>query len=148
MQDPKEQERVKQLLSTADKDGDGTLSFRDFLHLMREYQDEQDERALKVEQEAAKKAGFSREEVEEFRMVFNKFDVDKSGELDPRETKLLFEQFTKVSEQQLDTFIKHVEHDIAPDGSWMVRFPSFLIMMRMVLDNQLEGIAVPGEGSH
>jgi len=141
-----EKKRLQRLLKAADPDGDGELDFNDFLRLMREYHDEMDERALLAELEAVRASGFSREEVEEFRMVFAKFDLDKSGELNPKETKLLFEQFTRISAHQLDELVQKVDHEVAFDETtWLVRFPSFLMMMRMVLDHEVEGVVVHGE---
>merc|ERR1719456_1383891 len=63
--------RIARIVSEIDQDGDGSLSFHDFLLLMRRYQDEEE-----VQREAAAIdfSQFNKEEVEQFRVIFDRAD--------------------------------------------------------------------------
>merc|ERR1712096_58209 len=69
-----ENNRIKRLLEDSDKDGSGTLSFQDFLVMMRQYYDEKDEEYMKKEEAAIMETGFTREEVEQFKEIYSSSD--------------------------------------------------------------------------
>merc|ERR1712216_970459 len=103
---PKEKERLQRLLAKVDEGGDGSLDFSDFLMLMREYWDEMDEIKLRKERGSVLMTGFSPQEVEEFRVIFQKYDIDKSGDLNGMEVKMIFDRIVKVSPQMIDELVK------------------------------------------
>lgn len=92
-----------------------------------------------------KKAGFSDEEIENFMDIYNRFDLNKNGEIDNMELQYILKEFNwepKSREQQTDLMNKlDVARslareagctDVGPDGSPFLKFWSFIQLARML----------------
>jgi len=92
-----------------------------------------------------KKAGFSKQQIQEFQDLFDKFDKDKSGEIDMTELLSILKEFgwqPKTKEEQAD-LMKKLDvaralareagiNEVGPDGSPAIKFWSFVQLCRML----------------
>merc|ERR550514_1857725 len=74
-----EQQALQEILEEADEDGNNNFSFHEFLHVMRQFYDLQESLAFTREREVAKAAGFSVDEVREFREIFNQACTEENS---------------------------------------------------------------------
>lgn len=118
-------------------DAVGGLDFQDFLILMRQHQDEEEEIRYKKEAMMIEKTGFSREEVEEWRTLFKGIDVDNDGALNLVEIRLLLKPIINVIDEFVSRRLEQLvwQSDIDQDGK--TDFPEFLLLARMILDEDL-----------
>jgi Ca2+-binding EF-hand superfamily protein len=65
-----EQQDVVRLIKDVDSDGNDSIDFNEFLHLLRKCDDMRDSADIKLEKEVVKECGFSQEEADGFRQVF------------------------------------------------------------------------------
>jgi len=121
------------MLSQVDEDGDGKFNFKEFLHLMRLLQDRADYDTVLEEQEAAQKAGFSRDEIKDLRKVFKICDSDASSELEVDELVKALSMVTKMSYNMKEQ-VKKIFQEVDTDGSHTLDFNEFLFVMRRVQD--------------
>merc|ERR1711959_381928 len=126
-----ERERVQRILNEVDSSGSGSLEFRDFLALMRKYRDERDAEVLQREESAAAHTGFTRDEVEQFRVIFRHGDTDKSGDLSLDEIVRMLRTIVPVGSAQLGELAQIVK-DVDEDGNREIDFPEFLHLMGRV----------------
>jgi len=125
--------RIARIVSEIDQDGDGSLSFHDFLLLMRRYQDEKDEEELQREAAAIEFSQFNKEEVEQFRVIFDRADNDKSGELSLTEIRRMLGAVVLIRDEHLDQ-LAQIVGEVDQDGNRECDFPEFLRLMRRVQD--------------
>lgn len=121
---------VRDILEDVDEDGSGTLDFDEFLVLMEQYQKE-------ANKDDAARAFFSEDEVDEFMMLFNSYDKDRSGalsviELDPLLTTLGKAPKTKQEQQTLTKVLSEID----ADRSGQIDFGEFLQLLRRFIDEQ------------
>jgi Ca2+-binding EF-hand superfamily protein len=133
--------KAAEILKQVDEDGDGILDFNEFLGLMRVLQDESDTIKLAKEKSAVQATGFQREEVAEFRKIFQMFEHDASGEMSFEEFTILIGSLVPVggntdAKRELQGMLKEIDKD----GNRSLDFPEFLSIMRKVQDNNLGGI--------
>eukprot|EP00929_Paragymnodinium_shiwhaense_P072239 TRINITY_DN36660_c0_g1_i1.p1 TRINITY_DN36660_c0_g1~~TRINITY_DN36660_c0_g1_i1.p1 ORF type:complete len:816 (-),score=212.92 TRINITY_DN36660_c0_g1_i1:217-2664(-) len=140
-----ENDFLHRLVACADRDGNGTYSFWECLHLVRKFMDTRDIVNVVTEYEAALESGLTPKEVEAMRELYVIL-VDDSGE-----RGLTYSGFTKAvqtiginitmeSNTRLQTiFQKHLEEpDKEHDASWsrVLSFARFLeVMGELVLSN-------------
>jgi Ca2+-binding EF-hand superfamily protein len=106
----------------------GYLSWPEFVHFVSTY------RALEL-QDFNRRAGFSEEQVEEFREKFGTYDADGGGQLTLQElfpllTELGKEPKTVIQQEKLKSIIDEIDED----GSGEIDFSEFLQLMRRFLD--------------
>lgn len=125
--------RIKRLMEEADKDGSGTLNFYDFLAMMRQYHDEKDEEYLRKEEAAVLETGFSKDEVDQFKEIYNSADKYKSGELSFQEVRAMLS--VVIPSGVLEEQVKELTEILCgcdEDGNRETDFPEFLILMKKV----------------
>lgn len=109
------------------------MDFDDFLLVAKKY------RAGEVE-EFRRNAGYTREEVEEFRSRFARYDRDGSGDVSKKEMVRLLEdlypqaQSTPAERERLRGVLKNLDQD----GDGTLDFGEFLMMMRDIQDQKYE----------
>eukprot|EP00403_Amphidinium_massartii_P028961 CAMPEP_0178404456 /NCGR_PEP_ID=MMETSP0689_2-20121128/17895_1 /TAXON_ID=160604 /ORGANISM="Amphidinium massartii, Strain CS-259" /LENGTH=955 /DNA_ID=CAMNT_0020025445 /DNA_START=98 /DNA_END=2961 /DNA_ORIENTATION=+ len=119
------------MLSQVDEDGDGRFDIGEFLHLMRLLQDRADYDLVLEEQEAATKAGFSREETKDMRKIFKLCDSDASRALEVDELLKALTSVVKMSFSMKEQ-VKKIFKEVDTDGSRSLDFSEFLLVMRRV----------------
>jgi len=129
-------EYAKSLIETVDRDGDGSLNWREFLHLMRLVQDRADYDAVLKEQEAARKAGFSQDEVKDLRKAFKLCDSDASRSLDVDEVIKMLTMLVPMSRKVQDE-VRDIVQAQDEDGTNTLDFAEFLAVMRKVQDENI-----------
>lgn len=121
-------EQMKILLKDFDADKSGTIDLEEFMALGKHYT--QMERKLVM-----KNAGFSEEEVQDFRAVFAFCDGDRSGHLNFKELIQVLEMIgnlprTKEQQERLVEMMHHYDED----DSGSLAFEEFLHLMRKFMD--------------
>jgi Ca2+-binding EF-hand superfamily protein len=127
--------KAAQILHEVDQDGDGKLEFDEYLQLMRLIQDAADLQKIEKEQTAVQATGFLREEVAEFRKVFQVFDSDASGEMSFDEFISLIATLVPDQDTNMSRELQNMLKDIDKDGNRSLDFPEFLRIMRRVQDD-------------
>lgn len=126
--------RARRLLEAADENGDGVLEFSEFLRMMRLFRYEVRSQQMAREKAAIQETGFSKEEVQEFHKVFDMFDMDASGDLEPDEFENMILQLVPVTKQASHKMLDTIRA-VGMDGSRELGFPEFLkIMGALVAD--------------
>merc|ERR1712159_974732 len=100
---------------------------------MRRYQDEKDEEELQREAAAIEFSQFNKEEVEQFRVIFDRADNDKSGELSLTEIRRMLGAVVLIRDEHLDQ-LAQIVGEVDQDGNRECDFPEFLRLMRRVQD--------------
>jgi len=131
--------RAKAVLEKSDQDGDGAVTFEEFLIMMRQVQDETAREALANEQKIIQDCGYTRDEVKEFRKVFGMYDSDNSGDITLKELKLMFRKLIPLGAHQLNQLTR-IFKEVDTDGSKTMGFTEFLVIMKRVMDMDLGGI--------
>jgi len=130
--------KAKAMLAHCDAKGDG-LDFREFLHLMREVQDEADQAVLAEEQKAMRACNLSLDEMKEFRQIFNMYDADESGDMSQTEVKCMLLQVIDVGPvptARLNQMLTAAD----TNGDSQMNFAEFLWLMKKVREENLGGI--------
>eukprot|EP00747_Dinoflagellata_sp_TGD_P212903 gnl/TRDRNA2_/TRDRNA2_85935_c0_seq1.p1 gnl/TRDRNA2_/TRDRNA2_85935_c0~~gnl/TRDRNA2_/TRDRNA2_85935_c0_seq1.p1 ORF type:complete len:813 (+),score=232.40 gnl/TRDRNA2_/TRDRNA2_85935_c0_seq1:299-2440(+) len=136
----KSHEAAIHALEVCDEDGDGQLTFNEFLKLMRLLQDDKERRALEKERTAVKETGFTYNEVKEFRQVFGMFrHNDNSGEMSFEEFEAMMANIIPMGDKNAE-LLHNMLLDNDTDGSLTVDFPEFLTMMKKVKDDDFAGV--------
>jgi len=148
------QEKVAALLARIDADGDGTLVWSEFLHLMRQVQDREDWKWVEHEQETAKKAGFSTNEVRDLRRVFKICDSDASHSLNADEVIRMLTTIITLDHKMREK-VRSMIAEVDSDGNNVLSFTEFLLLMHQVQKAHIydlhanpdhpDGEAAPGE---
>jgi len=126
------------IMDEVDSDRSGSLNFYDFLRLMQQLRELQDQAKVAKEMEAIKLTGFSVQEVQDFRELFLRGD-DGSGELSLAEVKSMINKVTPLGDKYLAE-LTHIFRQYAGQGRAvegepdMADFPEFLFIMRRVLE--------------
>merc|ERR1712216_270236 len=91
-------------------------------------------RDLEVE-ELRKRAGFTEEEVDNYRSEFNEYDADQSGDIGLRELMPLLKAVGQEPKSVLQRAkLQEILAEIDEDGSGEISFAEFLQLMRRFLD--------------
>merc|ERR1712079_744552 len=83
----KERAVVNNVIREADTDGDGHFTYEETLKICRRAQEGIRQVRAKVEMDAAKKNGFTEQDLNQVRWSFEELDSDESGALDANEVK-------------------------------------------------------------
>jgi Ca2+-binding EF-hand superfamily protein len=129
-----EHERLKQMLSRIDTDGNPSIDFKEFLQLCRQYQDERDENMLTREAAAVEKTGFKPEEVAEFRNVFRSADMDANQYLSGVEIRHLLSRIVGSFSETAGKELVGIFREFSGDGARQLDFPDFLLFMKRLID--------------
>mmetsp|Transcript_28634 Transcript_28634/g.65990 ORF Transcript_28634/g.65990 Transcript_28634/m.65990 type:complete len:1070 (+) Transcript_28634:58-3267(+) len=125
------QEKVAALLSRIDADGNGNLEWSEYLHLMRQVQDRQDWKWVLHEQETAKKAGFTPNEVRDLRRVFKICDADESHTLNADEVIRMLTTIISLDHKMREK-VRSIIAEVDTDGNHVLSFTEFLLLMHQV----------------
>lgn len=136
---------ILQLLKEADEDGNGCLEFGDFLRLMRQVKDIQDQLMLSKELRAIEETRFSPSEVLEFRELLLAVRGE-AAEIGLHEVQMLLGAVVpmgaKNQVQLKEKFDQVAKRQSGVDGSSeMLDFPEFLWLMRDLLDMNFANMA-------
>jgi len=121
----------------------GKLNFDDFLRTMRQFYDIQTQERLNKEAELVAETGFTPQEVQGFRELFQKSDENWDQELSLTEVKHMIQNVCPLGDRNeidLVTMYKEVRNAQAAkqtkfDGNQdNVDFPEFLLLMKKLLD--------------
>jgi len=130
-----EHRKARNMLESADKDGDGKIDFDEFLKMMRMFRYGSTAEELRREKEAAETTSFTPTEVSEFRQVFNMFDNDRSGTLDMDELETILDNLGSDDGTGTPTGVLwKLVREVDAHGSKQLDFPAFLRFMQKVLE--------------
>lgn len=142
-----QQKKLVQRMTESDKDGNGTLSIKEFLFLLRRHLDEDEILQYEKEQDAARKLNFTEAEVVELREIFEKergessdgefamfglravlraLGVAKMSNTEANELRVLFRSFAAPSE--------------ANEKGLQLYFCDFLLLMGKLYQEDFAGI--------
>lgn len=126
-----------------------TISFPDFLYLMRRFFDEHEAVAIEKEERYRDRAQIPKEEVPEFRRVFEEFLTPDAHELAfPGILRMLTKAGVgRLREEQMDE-LRDVVAFCDEDISGGTDFPEFLLLMRKLLDADFGGIRTKTAAKH
>lgn len=151
--DPRLRPHLEEILREADNDGNGALDFQDFLRLMRTVAELRYRSQLDKEQNAVKDAGFSAQEVHDFRDIFiGQAGVDQV--LSQSEFKELIKDFCPMSNRNCGMLSKfwtealhfyrspaELDAEVAEEYDDMtVDFPEFLWLMKRILSTNFGNV--------
>lgn len=133
--------RLEKLLKEADEDGNGTLDFGDFLRLMRHHHDDCDREELEKINKSIAETGFSDDEAQQFRTIFEQIDSEGTGHISLGDIQRMFNTICPLQRQHISE-LANIFNDVTPgsDAGWEVDFPDFLRVIRRCLDVDLAGI--------
>jgi Ca2+-binding EF-hand superfamily protein len=129
----KEAQREVQLaIKDVDVNHDGMLDFREFLALMRRFDDSRDESDINLEKTVVEDLKYGPEEVEGYRQIFLA-NANLVGELS---LEMLTEILCKVVDLSPDEQeeLGGLVFKVNPDSRQVVRFPHFLRLVKMITD--------------
>lgn len=136
----KHRARLERLLKEADEDGNGTLDFPDFLRLMRHHHDDCDREELEKIDKAIHDTGFSDEEAQQFRTIFEEVDLENAGHIGLSSIQKMLHGVCPLYRQHVAELTTIFNEVTGRDNHEEVDFPDFLRVMRKVLDVDLAGI--------
>jgi Ca2+-binding EF-hand superfamily protein len=136
---------ILQLLKEADEDGNGSLDFGDFLRLMRQAKDIQDQLMIAKELRAIEETRFSPSEVLEFRELMIAMRGE-STEIGFEEVHALLGAIVPMGSKNMiqlrGMFDQVARRQAGVEGSMdKLDFPEFLWLMRELLDHNFAEIA-------
>jgi Ca2+-binding EF-hand superfamily protein len=142
--DPFRRPQLLQLLRDADEDGNGSLNFPDFLRIMRQLRDMQDQMRLSKELDAVNSTKFTPPEVQEFRELFvaaghglKELDFNMVREL----LKGIVPMGAKNIQELRQKFIKMAAKQCGVVGDVdLLDFPEFLWLMRELIATNFAGM--------
>jgi calmodulin len=136
----KHRARLEKLLKEADEDGNGTLDFGDFLRLMRHHHDDCDREELQKIDTAIAETGFSDDEAQQFRTIFEEVDIESAGHISLSSVQKMIHGVCPLYRQHIAELTTIFNEVTGPDNPGEVDFPDFLRVLRKVLDIDLAGI--------
>jgi len=122
------QRRATLMLKQVDENNDGKLDFKEYLQMMRLYQDQADSERYIQETAVAEKCGYSRSELKDYRQLFQMFDSDASGELSHEECMSMFAPLLPEGQSATEDLAR-VLNKVDEDGNRELNFAEFLRMM-------------------
>mmetsp|Transcript_53683 Transcript_53683/g.122989 ORF Transcript_53683/g.122989 Transcript_53683/m.122989 type:complete len:798 (+) Transcript_53683:561-2954(+) len=137
------QQKLLRMFRRKDQDNTETLDIQEFLQLLREWANEESREVRNRELDCAEQAGYTEEEVEEFRVLFKKADSGTSP-IGADEIIEVFRQFRVALKQHRD-YIKILLEDFSPRQFWFsptepaVHFPEFLLVLKAMQDAKIVG---------
>jgi len=116
----------------------GTVDFGDFLRLMRHHHDDCDREELEKIDKAIKETGFSDDEAQQFRTIFEEIDFESMGHIDLDSIQKMLHAVCPLYRQHIQQ-LTSLFNEVTGGGMY-VDFPDFLRVLRKVLDVDLAGI--------
>jgi len=143
--DPTRRPLIQQLLKEADQDGNGSLDFGDFLRLMRQVKDIQDQLMVAKEMKAIEDTQFSPSEVLEFRELMLAVR-GVSMEIGFEEVQMLLGAIVPMGAKNIKELrVKYDDVAARQSGvegsAELLDFPEFLWLMRELLDMNFANMA-------
>jgi len=81
----------------------------------------------------AEETGFSKEELDSFRITFDIFDKDKSGSISAKELEIVLKNLGReTSKEKVDALMRRVD----ADGSGEISFDEFVALMKSMQDEE------------
>jgi len=133
---PWDRKAASQVIASVDKDGDASLDFLEFLHLMRLLQDRADFAQVLKEQKTAAAGGWYHSEVRDLRKIFKIADSDMSKKLNSDELNNMLGKIMPLT-ATLTRKISHIIAELGLDIKKGMDFCEFLRLMRRVQDEHL-----------
>eukprot|EP00928_Gymnodinium_smaydae_P004233 TRINITY_DN11465_c0_g6_i4.p1 TRINITY_DN11465_c0_g6~~TRINITY_DN11465_c0_g6_i4.p1 ORF type:complete len:1134 (-),score=238.06 TRINITY_DN11465_c0_g6_i4:551-3952(-) len=138
--DPERRPELVEYIARADRDGSGTLDFKDFLRLARECSDLRDRVEREKELEAIEQTGFNVDEVTDFRDLF--LGDSERNEVSVSELKELLSRVIPLGAKNLAALDAIIDETMgARRGQEPLRFWEFLLLIKKLLDADFAGIA-------
>eukprot|EP00747_Dinoflagellata_sp_TGD_P111530 gnl/TRDRNA2_/TRDRNA2_171244_c1_seq3.p1 gnl/TRDRNA2_/TRDRNA2_171244_c1~~gnl/TRDRNA2_/TRDRNA2_171244_c1_seq3.p1 ORF type:complete len:1342 (+),score=317.67 gnl/TRDRNA2_/TRDRNA2_171244_c1_seq3:391-4026(+) len=131
--------RATDALAKVDGDHDGSLTFEEFLKMMRLLQDEKELAALTKEEEAINRTQFIRSEVKEFRQIFLMFRHESTDEMSFPEFQDMMTNLVPMGDKQAAA-LQNLLISVDDDHSMKLDFAEFLTIMQKVKDMNFGGI--------
>lgn len=129
----KEAQREVQLaIKDVDVNHDGVLDFREFLALMRRFDDSRDESDIKLEKNVVEDLQYEQDEVEGYRQIFLA-NANLVGELSLEMLTDILCRVVDLSPDEQDE-LGGLVFKVNPDSRQVVRFPHFLRLVKMMTD--------------
>jgi len=113
---------LSEVIEEVDEDGGGTLCLEEFEHVME---------LLRT------RNGFTKGEYEHFMDLFQRFDKDKTGEMD---TKELIAVVTWLGFAVIPDFLDGVLKEVDVDGSGCINAREYLVCMKKIRDREIQGV--------
>jgi len=134
-------ERMKE----SDRDGSGTISMKEFLGLLRRMIDEEECELHAKERDAAEEAGFSEEEVADWRQVFDDTSSQQGGEFTLSSMRTLLRamgvRLSKDKTEDLrDIFTRFAEPSPVTDTGHNLLFHQFLALISKLIRMDFENL--------
>jgi Ca2+-binding EF-hand superfamily protein len=134
-------QKVAGWLAEVEQCKQGAIDFPEFLRMMRQVEDDADEELLALEEYARTATGLSRDEVKEFRSIFNSFDIDNSGQMSYGELRYLLGSLVHVDEGSgAGGALRAALAEVDEDGNKELSFPEFLRLMKRLQSENWNGI--------
>jgi len=132
--DQKQQmEVIRSLIHEFDTDGSGDIDFEEFQELCQQIVEKLFVNESDKSESFALSIGFSREQLSELRLTFDRLDKDSSGALTLAEVWQVLKRFGTVKNEELQQLFK--TYDTDRDGELV--FTEFLSLMKLVSTSQL-----------
>lgn len=132
---------VAEAVASVDEDGSGEVDWEEFVRLMDAY------RTISVAQ-TRRKCGFDDQQLEMYQGMFEKYDADRSGNIDPKEmigvlSDLNMQPRSKAEQHQLIALLTECRERAGEKDENKITFWVFLQLMRTLEDDQSrESLAV------
>merc|ERR1712232_1141390 len=136
--------QLEQILKEGDEDGSGSYDFEEFVGILRKVHDAQELEDAVHEEYAIRQTRFSGREIAQFRELFRNTVKQKEGWITFQELKRMldrvfcFEPGDKLNLRYI--FLENVPKQ-PPDKEALADFPSFLLIMRELIDSNFANIA-------
>mmetsp|Transcript_52969 Transcript_52969/g.124065 ORF Transcript_52969/g.124065 Transcript_52969/m.124065 type:complete len:914 (+) Transcript_52969:62-2803(+) len=131
--------KITKMVKDADADGNGQFSFEEYCMLMKNITEEIDRDMLVKGLRLKKDLGYSKEEVKQFRDLFNMYDKERNGEIQFEDLANIFTtivDMTNESRRDLRALVESDSHErLAGLNFWQ-----FLVLMHKVQKMNWHGI--------
>jgi len=130
----REREELMSMIRRVDTEGDGELTFQQYVRLVRTIENEQKRRIWRQRVQWGQESGFSEQEVKELHDSFDLADADGGGLVSMPELKLLFRKIGTPLEGELLTKVEKWKAELHnKDGE--LDFEQYLKLMRRYIDS-------------
>eukprot|EP00746_Dinoflagellata_sp_MGD_P008379 gnl/MRDRNA2_/MRDRNA2_116770_c0_seq1.p1 gnl/MRDRNA2_/MRDRNA2_116770_c0~~gnl/MRDRNA2_/MRDRNA2_116770_c0_seq1.p1 ORF type:complete len:1324 (-),score=290.02 gnl/MRDRNA2_/MRDRNA2_116770_c0_seq1:17-3988(-) len=110
--------------------GDGTITFQDFLTLVRHLENQKIYAKTQEENELARAAGLDSEALQQFRQVFNDYEPDDDGQLGFFKVQKLFADVGLITKPKQRRQLQDVLQKVKQDDNSGVTFSQFLEVLQ------------------
>eukprot|EP00746_Dinoflagellata_sp_MGD_P165537 gnl/MRDRNA2_/MRDRNA2_94864_c0_seq1.p1 gnl/MRDRNA2_/MRDRNA2_94864_c0~~gnl/MRDRNA2_/MRDRNA2_94864_c0_seq1.p1 ORF type:complete len:768 (-),score=164.33 gnl/MRDRNA2_/MRDRNA2_94864_c0_seq1:188-2491(-) len=140
-----QQVKLVDRLTEADRDGSGTIAMKEFLHMFRRMIDEEECEVFAKERNAAAAAGFSDEEVADWREIFDDSSLNQGGEFNFTSLRSLLRTMgMRLAKNKTDElkqiFCNFAEPSSMTDNGHQLLFHQFLKMISHLLSTDFENL--------